>query len=130
VQNFIPQIGDKIAVKRFGYTHEGIYVGQGAFHGRDVVHNDKGGGVVLTTFAEFSRGSPVYLSKRVTENYFQQQAIANRAFSLIGRKFDLFTFNCEHAANLAQRGRQESPQLQGVLFLLAFMSLVLIAKRA
>jgi hypothetical protein len=122
--NFQP--GDKIAVQRPGYRHVGIYTGNGR-----VVHNDKGGGVVLATLDQFSGGEPVFLLKRVTDNYFQQQAIAARAYSLLGTKFDLLHFNCEHAGNWIQSGRVESEQLQGAfLVALAILGLAFFAKGA
>ena len=120
------QPGDRIAVQRFFYKHVGIYIGNGS-----VVHNDKGGGVVRTTLAEFSAGGAVMLQKRVTTDYFQQQAIAQRALSLIGSQFNVIHFNCEHAANWAQSGRVESEQLQGaVIVLLAVLGLVALSKSA
>jgi hypothetical protein len=130
MQIYTPQIGDKIAVKRFGYVHVGIYVGPRTIDGREVVHNDKGNGVVFSSLADFSSGGEVFLQKRATDNYFEREAIANRAFSLIGKNFDLFNFNCEHAANLAQTGQRESPQLQGALVcVLAIFILGLLAKQ-
>lgn len=131
MQPYFPQVGDMIAVKRLGYIHVGNYVGSRTPDGRDVVHNDKSKGVVLTTLAEFSGGAPVFLHKQATGNYFQREATANRAFSLIGRKFDLLTFNCEHAANLIQSGYQESPQLQAYAFAaLICLGLFAFAKQA
>jgi len=122
--NFQP--GDKIAVQRFFYKHVGIYIGNGS-----VVHNDKGGGVVLATLAEFSAGGSVILQKRVATDYFQQQAIAQRALSLLGSQFNVFHFNCEHAANWAQSGRVESEQLQGAfIVILAVLGLVALSKGA
>ena len=103
--HYVPQIGDMISIDRFGYKHVGIYVGMRGHGANDVVHNDKGGGVVVASLADFSKGATIHLHKAASGDYFQREAIASRAFSLVGRKFDLFTFNCEHAANWAQTGR-------------------------
>ncbi len=116
------QVGDIIEVDRFFYRHVGIYVGPRTFDGRVVAHNDKNGGVVLSTLAEFSGGQPIQLRKSAGNvNYFQRQETADRILSLLGQKFDLLTFNCEHAANWAQNGKSESPQLQGVFLLAAIV---------
>jgi hypothetical protein len=124
------QVGDMIQVGRFLYNHVGIYVGSRTADGRDVVHNDKNGGVVLSTLAEFSGGKPVQLHTAASGNYVEREAIANRALSLLGRRFDLLTFNCEHAANWAQSGKLESPQIKGfVLFALIVGGLALVARR-
>lgn len=119
------QVGDLIRVSRFLHSHVGIYVG-----GQNVVHNDKGGGVVvLGTLAQFSGGRLIQLHKAATGNTFERQAIANRAFALLGRKFNLWTFNCEHAATWAQSGKAESPQLQGfAVFALLILGLGLLAR--
>jgi hypothetical protein len=131
VNGYIPQLGDMIRVDRPLYKHVGIYVGVRGAYGPSVIHNDKGGGVILSSLAEFSGGTPAYLHQAATGNYFDREEIANRAFSLLGRKFDLLTFNCEHAANWAQSAKLESPQLRGAFFLVAlFFGLFLITRKA
>ena len=112
------EIGDVIRIDRPGYKHVGVYVGTRWFDRRDVVHNRKGGGVELTTLAGFSGGSEIFIHQKATGDYRQRQDVAKRAMQLLGTKYDLLTFNCEHAANLAQRGKAESPQLFGYAFLL------------
>jgi Lecithin retinol acyltransferase len=121
--NYMFNVGDMIEIDRFLYRHVGIYVSPRA-DGRDILHNDKNGGVVLSTLAEFSGGKPVKLRQPAPSNYFQRQEIANRALSLLGQKFDLLTFNCEHAATWAQNGEKHSPQLQGAFLLLGIFGLL------
>jgi hypothetical protein len=109
------QVGDKIYVQRLGYRHVGIYVGPRFAKGKNgcVVENDReSGGVILSDLTEFSDGNTTHLESRVARNYYEQELIAQRAMSLLGKKFDLLTFNCEHAANWAQTGNAESPQIQ------------------
>ena len=55
----------------------------------------------------------MYLHKAAVGDYWQRQQIADRALSLLGTRYHLLNFNCEHAANWAQTGRPESPQLKG-----------------
>jgi hypothetical protein len=116
-------------VQRFGYGHVGVYVGP-SWDGRDVVHNDKGGGVILSTLAEFAAGAAIELHKPANSGYHQRQAIAQRAKALIGRKFDLISFNCEHVASLAQSGQSESPQLQAACFVLLLLGGLFLATRS
>jgi hypothetical protein len=125
------QVGDMIRVSRLPYNHVGIYVGRRFHAGRagDVIHNDKWVGVVLSTLADFSGGGPVQVHRAATGNYFQREAVVDRALSLLGKRFDLLAFNCEHAANWAQTGNSESPQLQGLLVLVAiFGGLALLSQ--
>jgi hypothetical protein len=42
--------------------------------------------------------------------------IKQKAFSLLGRQYNLFNFNCEHLATFSHTGKAESPQLQGAAF--------------
>ena len=107
------EVGDIIRIDRFGYKHVGVYVGSRwfSFGVGDVVHNRKGGGVELTSLAQFSDGCDVFIHQKATGDHFQRQLIAQRAMQLIGTKYDLLTFNCEHAANLAQQGSAKSPQI-------------------
>jgi hypothetical protein len=121
MEKYILQPGDMIRVNRLIYNHVGIYVGRRFSDERidGVIHNDKFGGVVVSTLADFSCGAAVQLHKPATGDYFEREAIVERAFSLIGQKFDLLKFNCEHAANWAQTGKSESPQLRGAIALAA-----------
>ena len=83
----------------------------------------------LTNFAQFSKGRDVYVHRKATGGYFERQIILHRALSLVGKKYDLLTFNCEHAANLAQVGKAESPQVRGfVVIALALIGLAFVAR--
>jgi len=128
---YVPQVGDIIRVSRFLYNHVGIYVGIRPLDHRDVIHNDKHGGVVLCTLAEFAGGMPIYLEKLAPRDRSARGAVVGRAFSLIGRQFDLLEFNCEHAANWSQTGKMESPQLKGfaVLGFLGLLGLAAVVSR-
>jgi hypothetical protein len=121
------EMGDMIRIQRFGYSHIGIYVGW--MRGRNcVVHNDKFGGVVLSTLEEFSDNQPVHIHKKAPDDYFVRTMIKGRAMALLGKKYDLLTFNCEHLANLVQSGKSESPQLQGAVLL--FLCIIGVAALA
>ena len=100
------QNGDMVEVVGLPFPrHVGIYAG-----GRGVVHNQKSCCVVLTDMAGFSGGRPVRVISRVVGSWFEQQAV-QRALSLVGQRYDLLNFNCEHAAYYAQTGIAKSPQL-------------------
>jgi len=111
------QIGDMIRIDRPGYKHVGVYVGAQWPSQWDVIHNQKGGGVKLISLAAFSDGCPVFIHQKTQGDHYQRQQIVQRALQLIGTKYDLLNFNCEHAANLAQNGKAESPQLKGFVLL-------------
>jgi Lecithin retinol acyltransferase len=130
MNNYIPQIGDVVKIDRGLYQHVGVYVGAGFGGYRDVVHNDKSQGVIFSTLAEFSSGAPVLLHRQAVGNWWQRRVVANRAISLVGRKYNLWNFNCEHLATWSQTGNAESPQLAVACFFLLAGALGLLLIRS
>jgi hypothetical protein len=61
--------------------------------------------------AGFSGGRPIRVLSRVRGSWIEQEQAVQRAMGLIGQRYDLLTFNCEHAAYYAQTGVARSPQL-------------------
>ena len=108
------QPGDKLRVPGvIGTLHYGIFVGRVGSVNCGVVHNAKGRGVVLSEFDEFAMGATVALDSRTPGGWWAQQRVAQRALALIGQRYDLVNFNCEHAATLAQTGQAVSRQVEG-----------------
>lgn len=116
------QAGDKVEVNCGLYKHVAIYRGH-QWDGRDFIHNAKNGCVSLATVDEFAAGKQIFLCEAAPDDYFQRQAIIERAMSLLGTKYDLINFNCEHFANYAQKGRSESPQLAAGAAVLALLGI-------
>jgi len=107
--------GDKLHTPKGLVDHAGVYVGgvrlgDGRLIEHAVVHNSKvRGSVVVDPFEVFCPTGDFTIAQRARLG--EEDAVAQRALDLIGRTYDLFGFNCEHAANLAQTGSAESPQL-------------------
>jgi hypothetical protein len=109
------QIGDKLRRPGFPTYHDGIYVGPSSLYGEDVVHGDKAAGVVrLVRLSEFAAGQRAEVVSRARSRQ-DGWAIRQRALSLIGRRYDLLNFNCEHLANYAQTGVPFSPLVGGAI---------------
>jgi hypothetical protein len=106
-------VGDIIHINKFGYQHAGVYIGNQGFEPDCVVHNVKGHGVIMSSLADFSEGTEIFIRHKATGNHYDRLTIAQRALSLLGTKYDLLNFNCEHAAYYAHRGMAESPQIAG-----------------
>jgi hypothetical protein len=123
MRHYLPQVGDVIKVNCGVYSHVGVYVGKRPGSSQDVVHNEKNQGVILSTLTEFSRGRAILLHRQAEGDWRDRAKIAQRAISLIGTKYDLWKFNCEHAASLAQTGTAESPQIAAFI---CFACLVLV----
>lgn len=113
----------------FGTTHVGIYIGSNGWNGF-VIHNDKDTGIVRQDDLQtFEAGHQATLLRRTARSWYEQQVIVNRAHSLLGQKFDLVNFNCEHLATYAQGGIAQSPQLRiaGILSLVCLFLLLVSA---
>lgn len=107
--------GDKLHTPKGMLAHAGVYVGpvrlgDGTIIDHGVVHNSKARGcVVVEPFGVFCPTGEFTIAQRAAPG--TEDLVVGRALDLIGRTYDLFGFNCEHAANLAQTGSAESPQL-------------------
>ena len=108
------EVDDIVGIQYPGFVHVGVYVGPRWFGGPCVVHNSKFGGVILSTLEEFSGKAQIFIRQKATCLWYQRGEIVQRALSLLGKKYDLLKFNCEHAAYYAQRGKAESPQISAL----------------
>lgn len=75
-----------------------------------VMHASKDRGQFLATdFAEFAEDQPDAYT-HLPQDYAEQQAVLNRAESLLGRPYNLFRSNCEDYVNWVVTGVARSPQ--------------------
>lgn len=98
-----------------GSTHVGLYAGMDQSGREWVIHNAKDDCVKWDLLETFAAGNPISLGGRAA-NFYEGAAIIARAVSLLGRKFDLINFNCEHFVSYAPGGQAISPQLRTVVF--------------
>lgn len=101
------EIGSVLARPKGFVHHKGIYLGNG-----QVFTNTPERGEHITTLADFAQGKKVTVEKVPTVSTF---ALNQRTFAAVasGRKYDLFTNNCDHAVNRVLYGEASSPQLVG-----------------
>ena len=98
----------------FGKRHRGIFVGFDEYGRAWVIHNDMGGIVCWVLFEHFAADLPVTIASRKARSPYEQRAIVSRAQSLLGWRYDLLNFNCDHLVTYAQDGVATSPQLQSL----------------
>lgn len=98
----------------FGKKHRGIFVGFDEYGRAWVIHNDMGEIVCWVLFEHFAADLPVTIASRKARSPHEQRAIVSRAQSLLGWRYDLLNFNCDHLVTYAQDGVATSPQLQGL----------------
>lgn len=122
----MPTAGAKCWV-RGTKKHYGICTGRGPDGELWFVHNTSDGGVVHTTRKGFAGNRLIVVETHAAPG--TDQVVVARALSLVGRRYDLLSFNCEHTANLAATGKAESQQVQDGFFwttLLAAGALLLL----
>ncbi|WP_442846260.1 lecithin retinol acyltransferase family protein [Leeuwenhoekiella sp. H156] len=118
-----------IAKKRKGLgrilNHYIVYVGNNTFVG------NLSDGVKELPYYELMRllndYEPIGVRK-FSGSYYQRNDAVNRAYSKLGQKYNLISFNCEHFANWVQFGKIESAQITtGFVILASALFLKLIS---
>lgn len=107
--------GDHLVSSRLGYTHHGLYIGDGM-----VIHYsgfsefvDKGT-IEITSFTEFSQGSDVSVKTHLASIYAADERI-QRAYEKLGEdSYNLVFNNCEHFVNWCFNGFKSSSQVNSI----------------
>lgn len=107
--------GDHVLIRRFGYTHHGIYLGDGTVIGYSGEPWRKcDARICHTSIEEFARGGRVQV-RHYGARHDAEVTVA-RAESRIGETdYDLLRNNCEHFACWCVTGQSQSSQVGGAL---------------
>lgn len=134
LQKYNLKPGDRIVTPRSGWRliqHHAIYWGMDSNGVHWIIENQDYVGVQLIELRKFlQRIFEVKRIERFTGNNHERSAALERGERLIGRRYDLFNFNCEHFANYVQLGRSFSKQMENVsggLKFVAGFSLLIMA---
>jgi len=108
--------GQIVEVKKNGVlNHPGILVWDVC--GWAVVHNTpNGGGVIKQTLEEFTNGEALGFPTRY-KKYLPDHMIAQRARSMVGQKWGLLGYNCQHFVTQMCGGKAKSHDLEMALLL-------------
>ena len=108
-----PGLGAHLATSRLGYTHHGIYVGNGkVVHYAGLSRYWCSGPVEEVTVSDFLSGHPVRIVERSKSTYSAHE-IVRRARSRVGEHgYRLLTNNCEHFCNWCVSGLSHSAQIE------------------
>lgn len=115
--------GDRILIPKSQFRlaqHHAIYDGNDYFY-----ENKAGAGVVrtpVTTFFECI--DEITAIRRFVGTDHQRYLAIQRAESLLGERYNLTTFNCEHYADFVQYGYARSKQVENVLGGVALAAIV------
>lgn len=108
-----PPLAAHLVTPRRGYTHHGIYVGDGkVVHYAGLARSWHPGPVEEVSLAQFACGHPIRV--RLCNNpQFDPAEVVSRARSRIGEnRYRVLANNCEHFCEWCLRGRGRSSQVE------------------
>lgn len=107
-----PPLAAHIVTSRRGYTHHGIYIGEG-----NVVHYAglsgwKRGPIEEISLRQFSRGQPISVRSHAKPQFDPSDVVA-RARSRLGEgRYRILSNNCEHFCEWCISGESRSQQIE------------------
>jgi len=110
-----PPLGTHIVTQRRGYTHHGIYVGDGkVVHYAGLARGLHRGPVEEVSLARFADGNPAW-SVAGPPAKFDRLEVIRRARSRVGEtRYRLLTNSCEHFCEWCLRDEQRSYQVEAL----------------
>ncbi|NEX74999.1 lecithin retinol acyltransferase family protein [Aeromonas rivipollensis] len=106
-------LGDHLSVQRLGYSHHGLYVGDGqVIHYQGPFANDgQTGQIVLSVLDDFHGEQSLQVVSHPSCPFSPEECVA-RAFSRLGEQdYHLLFNNCEHFVLWCIEDRHSSPQV-------------------
>jgi hypothetical protein len=107
-----PPLAAHIVTPRLGYSHHGIYVGEGlVVQYGGLSWGLRRGPVEEVTLSQFAQGRPIGV--RVVDSYcFDRDEVVRRARRRLGEdRYNMFTNNCEHFCEWCVSGEHRSFQV-------------------
>jgi hypothetical protein len=108
-----PPLGSHVVTARRGYTHHGIFVGDGrVVHYAGLSRVWRRGPVEEVSLDEFARGRPVRVRPSAHPRYDRKEVVA-RARSRLGEDcYRVLSNNCEHFCEWSLHGEARSRQVE------------------
>jgi Lecithin retinol acyltransferase len=108
-----PPLGSHLVTPRRGFSHHGIYVGDGTvIHYHSAVRGFSRGPVEEVSLASFALGRAIGVRIHTTPR-FDGAEVARRARSRVGEyRYRLLSNNCEHYCEWCLQGEQRSYQVE------------------
>ena len=125
-------VGAHVKIRRpYGIDHHAVVVGGSIATLGPVmlIDNAKADGVSRRPLEEVAAGDPVEIVAR-PQSPAHANHIVERAYSQIGKRYDLFSRNCEHFSHWCYDGMPRSPQLHGLVFLAAAVTGIVLLSRS
>ena len=112
-ENDAPPLGSHVVTSRRGYTHHGIFVGDGrVVHYAGLSRGWRRGPVEEVSLVEFARGRPVRVRPSGNRRFDHTEVVA-RARSRLGENcYRVLSNNCEHFCEWSLHGEARSRQVE------------------
>ncbi len=109
-------IGDHLITPRTGYTHHGIYIGNGeVIHYSGFANGQSTGTICITTVKAFANGHDVSVREHFFRRYDATESV-ERAHSRLGEDwYNVLINNCEHFVNWCVNGLHSSDQVNSLI---------------
>ncbi len=102
-----------VVTSRRGYTHHGIYVGDGTVvHYAGLSRGWRPGPVEEISLAEFARGRPVQVRPSINIRFDRSDVVARARSRLGEREYRVLSNNCEHFCEWCECGESRSRQIE------------------
>ena len=117
--NPLLKVGDHVITRRVGFTHHGLYLGEGK-----VLEYIKSQGVVIVPLTTFTQGHELFIREHKEAKYRGQEAVRRGMMRLGEQHYNLLIRNCEHFVNWCIEGVESSRQIDNlILTIIPFYSL-------
>ena len=123
------EIGDHLVSPRCGYTHHGIYIGDGnVIHYGGYAKTKSHGVIVIASLQEFSDSNPVRIRFHGSRMYSHEESV-QRAYTRLGEDwYNVLLNNCEHFVYWCIFGLPVSRQANNLI--LCALACTVLAKKA
>jgi len=108
----MPPCGAHLITSRVGYTHHGIYVGEGKVVHYTGLFSSKHGLVEEVELTDFAAGRSVTVLACANARFTHREIIARARSRLGERRYDLLANNCEHFCAWCITGEGRSAQIE------------------
>ena len=111
-----PALGAHLVTPRAGFTHHGIYAGDGkVIHYGSLAESLRYRPVEEVSLARFAHEHAVWIRARAATD-LDGETVVRRARSRMGEdRYSLFRNNCEHFCEWCRRGEQRSYQIERIV---------------
>jgi Lecithin retinol acyltransferase len=113
------QYGDHLVTPRVGYTHHGIYIGNGkVIHYGGIGKKKLGGSIRVSTLQEFSQGHGYRVKKHWFRRYSPHQTVERAYSRMRENKYNVLLNNCEQFVTWCLFGVCSSSQINRIVLTL------------